>query len=96
MNDLTYFGYNPSKIKVGDVVVSFPHHRTKSRLHGDVVDINPDTNTLTVNYNRTEMVDGSIIERGIGIKLLQLNSGTLYCSALSTSLDAELILRKEE
>lgn len=95
MSDSTYFGYKPSKVKVGDIVVSFPHHRTKARLHGDVLDINPEANTITVNYNRTETKDG-IAERGIGVKLLQFKTGTLYCSSLSTSLDIELILQSNE
>lgn len=87
----TYLGYSPEQIKPGDRVVSYPHHKTKERLHGDVVSIDREKNELRINYNRTEH-EGRMIEKGYGMATLKL-SGYFFNAEVSTSLDVELILR---
>lgn len=98
----TYLGYSADTIQSTDRVVSYPHNKTKMRLHGDVVHINHATNELIVNYNRTETPDGQIIEKGYGITTLHLDRGQFSggdsnsLGQIGTSLDVELIIRGEE
>lgn len=88
----TYIGYDPARIEEGDTVVSYPHHRTKTRLHGDIIAI--DGRELRVNYNRTETSDGKMLEKACGVTIIFKECGTLYGNAeISTSLDIELIIK---
>lgn len=90
----TYLGYSASTVRVGDSVVSYPHNKTCARFFGDVFAIDRENNKMRVNYNRTELPDGTISESGPGLAILTL-AGTFLADGISTSLDINLILRGE-
>lgn len=91
-----YLGYSCDTVRVGDTVVSYPHNRTRCRLHGDVIAIDAAAGELRINYNRTERADSTMVERGCGVSTVRLATGAMFDNGVSTSLDVELILRSND